>query len=256
MTATVAWLAIAPVKGMRLQECGELRIDHHGAENDRRFAITDAAWHLVNGKHIPTLNQLRAEVSDETLALRFPDGAAVDGVPRLGDAATMIAYGRPRGVREVLGPWAEALSAFAGVPLRLVEPVLTGNGVDRGRKGAVSLLSLGSLERLAAAAGADCVDRRRFRMTVGVGGIEPFTEESWLGRMVTIGAVTVSVDGNVGRCAVTTAHPETGVVDLPTLHLLRGLRDGVPTTEPLPFGVWGAVVRPGTVRVGDEVSVA
>jgi MOSC domain-containing protein YiiM len=43
------------------------------------------------------------------------------------------------------------------------------------------------------------------------------------------------------------------VVDLPTLDLLGSYRDAVESTEPLPFGVWGRVVEPGTVRVGDEV---
>jgi MOSC domain-containing protein YiiM len=45
------------------------------------------------------------------------------------------------------------------------------------------------------------------------------------------------------------------VVDVPTLDLLGSYRgsDAIESTEPLPFGVWGRVVEPGTVRVGDEV---
>jgi MOSC domain-containing protein YiiM len=41
---------------------------------------------------------------------------------------------------------------------------------------------------------------------------------------------------------------------VPTLDILGSYRDGIESTEPLPFGVWGRVVEPGTVRVGDEVS--
>jgi hypothetical protein len=46
------------------------------------------------------------------------------------------------------------------------------------------------------------------------------------------------------------------VVDLPTLDLLGSYRGAgeIESTEPLPFGVWGSVVEPGTIRVGDEVS--
>jgi uncharacterized protein YcbX len=62
--------------------------------------------------------------------------------------------------------------------------------------------------------------------------------------------------GNVGRCALTTRQPETGVVDFKTLHLLKAYRGDVETTEPLPFGIHASVVDPGRVRVGDPVAVA
>jgi hypothetical protein len=42
--------------------------------------------------------------------------------------------------------------------------------------------------------------------------------------------------------------------DPPTLDLLRGYRGGLDTTEPLAFGVYGSVVEPGRVRVGDAVA--
>jgi MOSC domain-containing protein YiiM len=43
---------------------------------------------------------------------------------------------------------------------------------------------------------------------------------------------------------------------MPTLDLLRAYRAGLESTEPLPFGVYGRVLRPGTVRVGDTVAPA
>jgi uncharacterized protein YcbX len=61
------------------------------------------------------------------------------------------------------------------------------------------------------------------------------------------------VNGDVGRCVVTSHNPDTGVTDLDTLGTLARYRpDG--RVEPLPLGVFGAVVSPGTVRVGDAVS--
>ena len=59
--------------------------------------------------------------------------------------------------------------------------------------------------------------------------------------------------GNVGRCAVTTQNPETGVPDLDTLRVLGTYRGEVETSEPLPFGVWGEILEPGRVRLGDTV---
>lgn len=57
----------------------------------------------------------------------------------------------------------------------------------------------------------------------------------------------------MGRCIVTTRDPEGEAVDLPTLDLLRSYRAGLARSEPLAFGVYGAVLEPGTVRVGDAV---
>jgi uncharacterized protein YcbX len=61
--------------------------------------------------------------------------------------------------------------------------------------------------------------------------------------------------GNVGRCLVTGRDPDTGVATLPTLDLFGEYRRDVETTEPLPFGIYGAVRAPGVVRVGDAVTV-
>jgi hypothetical protein len=54
---------------------------------------------------------------------------------------------------------------------------------------------------------------------------------------------------------VTTRDPDTGVRDLDTLGAIAAYRGDVPTGEPLPFGVWCQVVRPGPVAVGDPVEV-
>ena len=250
--ATVTWLSIAPVKSLRLQSPDHLHLDRYGARGDRRFAITDAEGHLVNAKRLPALVQVVAELTDGSLRLTFPDGSAVAGEPQEGPAATMIAYGETRPAHQVLGPWSQALSDWAQLPLTLVEPQ-EGDGVDRRREAGVSLLSEASLRWLSDAGAVDPIDARRFRMTVGADGVEAFTEELWIDRVVAIGSAAVRVHGNIGRCSVTTLQPERGVADLQTLHMLRRLRDGVPTTEPLPFGVWAEVVEPGDVRLGDEV---
>ena len=70
---------------------------------------------------------------------------------------------------------------------------------------------------------------------------------------VRVGEAEVELCGNVGRCIVTSRHPETGARTIPTLDILAEYRHGVETTEPLPFGVWGNVTEPGRVRLGDDV---
>jgi uncharacterized protein YcbX len=59
----------------------------------------------------------------------------------------------------------------------------------------------------------------------------------------------------VGRCAVTTQDPDTGVPDFPTLHVLQRLRGHISSTdEDLPCGVWAEVVSAGAVRLGDPIA--
>jgi uncharacterized protein YcbX len=56
----------------------------------------------------------------------------------------------------------------------------------------------------------------------------------------------------IGRCAVTTQDPSTGIRDFKTLHVIkdyRGVRDG----KYLDFGVGAQVDQPGPVRLGDVV---
>ena len=53
-------------------------------------------------------------------------------------------------------------------------------------------------------------------------------------------------DGLVGRCVVTSRSPDTGVKDLDTLRTIKRYRPDVEGEEPMPFGVYGSVERPGT----------
>jgi hypothetical protein len=116
----------------------------------------------------------------------------------------------------------------------------------------VTLVSQASLDELGRQAGVDAVDARRFRMLVGVDGVTAHEEDGWIDREARIGDARVRFVGRVDRCAITTQNPDTGVPDLDTLRTIkhyRGLRDG----KRLDFGIYGEVVRPGRIAVGDSV---
>jgi hypothetical protein len=197
---------------------------------------------------------VRPEVEDGLLRLRLADGAVVEGEVALGERIETSFYGRPVLGRVVEGPWSAALSEVAGRKLRLVRTIQEGDGQDRGPRAGATLVSTASLEALRAAAGtARPVDGRRFRMTIGVDGVEAHAEDAWLGRRVRVGDAVVEVRGNVGRCVVTKTNPDTGIRDLETLDAIDAYRCDVPTTERLPFGVWCEVVEPGRVALGDPV---
>ena len=90
-------------------------------------------------------------------------------------------------------------------------------------------------------------------MLIEVAGPCAHEEDEWVGRNVRIGAARVVMHGHVGRCVVTSQSPDSGIVDLPTLKLLSYRRD-LPTTEALAFGIFGEVLEPGLVRIGDDVT--
>jgi uncharacterized protein len=113
-------------------------------------------------------------------------------------------------------------------------------------------MSRASLTALSREAKVDAVDGRRFRMLLEIDGCGPHEEDEWIGRAVRIGDAVVAIGGQVDRCAATTRNPDTGTADLDTLRAIkgyRGRRDG----KYLDFGVYGRVLEPGEVRVGDQV---
>jgi uncharacterized protein len=233
-----------------------IELEATGVRGDRRLYLVDEGGVLINTKRVPQLVTVQAAVADGRLVLTFPDGAVVEGDVELGEPVETTLYRRPVAGRLVLGPWSDALSELAGKPLRLVRTEREGDGHDRGQKAGASLVSTGSLDALGDAAGSPGpVDGRRFRMTIGVDGVEPHAEDAWIGEQVRIGSAVVVVRDKVGRCATTTLDPDRGVPDLDTLKAIAAYRGNVPSREPLPFGVWCQIVEPGRIEVGDPVEV-
>jgi uncharacterized protein YcbX len=254
--ARIAWIAIAPVKAMALVQLETAMLMKTGITGDRAFAVLDQEDRLVNGKRLGPLARIRPEFDPvrRTLTLRFPDGRVAAGTVELGPAHVAPFRSRPRVVQPLVGPWSDAVSAWANQPLRVVALAEPGDGADRGPS--VTLLSKAALRELAGAGGLDePLDPRRFRMTFGIDGVDAYAEDSWIGRSVRIGGAVVRVAGNVGRCAVTTQDPDTGEPTFDTLRILKDRRGSLETTEPLPFGVWSKVVTPGLVRLGDALVV-
>ena len=257
MPGSVARISIAPVKALALVHPDAVEVTRTGVTGDRRYAILDAQHRLANGKRIGPLVQIRPEVTEdpETLVLHLPDGRALGGPVALGEDVDAVFYGAARRARVVLGEYAEALSEAAGQPLTLVRMTGEGDGQDRADEGgSVSLQSAAALRSMADAAGLDePVDGRRFRMTFTIDGVAAHEEDGWIRCPVRIGEAVVRPGGNIGRCAVTTQDPDTGLRSLDTLRLLAETRGHMLASEPLPFGVWAEVLVPGRVRIGDPV---
>jgi uncharacterized protein len=252
--ARVARISIAPVKALGLVHPEHIDLLEGGVRGDRRFWLVDEDGLLFNNKRNGPLVMIRPEWDEATreLALRFPDETTVEGVVELGDPVSAMLYGRPHPSRRVIGPWEDAIAAYVRRPVTLLWS--ENHATDRGTVGGdVSLVSRGSLERLREEAMAQSpVDGRRFRMMFEIEGVDGHAEDAWIGAAVRVGSAQIVVNGDVGRCVVTSHDPDTGVTTLDTLGTLARYRpDG--RAEPLPFGVYGQVTVPGRVHVGDPV---
>jgi len=221
---TVSRISISPVKGLALVQRDEVLLERTGVPENRRFHIVDEDGRRYNQLRNGGLVRIRQEYDDARgrLVLRFPDGSVAEGEVKLGDGVTTDFYGRPVSGNYVEGPWSEALSTWAGRSLRLVQSPL-GAAVDR-RRGHVSLVSQASLGELGRKAETEPVDGRRFRMLFEVDGCGPHEEDTWIGRHVRMGEALVRLRGDVGRCAITTQNPDSGIPDLDTLRTLAGYR--------------------------------
>ena len=246
MPVTVSQLAIAPVKGMRLQRSTEIQLGHHGVTGDREFLIVDDDGKLLLTGRNPGL--LRIEPSWEParnlLALRFPDGSVVQDAPEPGIAAVTRMYdGREIPGRVISGPLSAALSRYLGRAVHLFKRAADHHGSD---DRPVTLMSEASLRALGAEFSGAAPDPRRFRMTITVAGADPWAEHSWSGQQVTIGDITLRVLAPVPRCVVTTRNPESGATDARILHALAQLRG----KNDITFGVWCEIIQPGHIQVG------
>jgi len=252
---TVSRLSIAPVKSLALEHPGALTLETWGAVGNRSFFLVGEDDRLVNGAKIGQLVQVRAhhDAGSDVLTLAFPEGSVVEGsAGDLGAHVKTDFYGDHLvASHAVEGPFSEALSSFAGRSVRLVRPDEPGAAND---VWPASMLSTASVDELAARSGSDVPrDSRRFRLMFEVEGCAfPHEEDTWAGRRVRIGEALLRVPGPIPRCVVTTQDPSTGRKDFPTLRAIKEYR-GTRKGDHIDFGVYGEVLEPGVVRLGDTV---
>ncbi len=252
MPIHVESMYISPVKSLALQRIDGARLEKPGIAGDRAFYIIDARRKLITQREHFPLVQVRAEydVAKGWLRLAFPDGAAVEGVAEQGDPIDDDAgfFGRPLSGTIVRGGFGEALSEFAGQPLRLVRPQTIGSTFDGYP---ISMCSMESIEALARAAKEETVDGRRFRQNIYIRGTTAHGEDEWIGGTVRIGAAVLRVKIRDIRCVMTTRSPDTGEHDLDTLKIIASYRTDQPNE--VNFGVYATVIEPGEANVGDNV---
>ncbi|HIN05061.1 MAG TPA: MOSC domain-containing protein [Dehalococcoidia bacterium] len=249
---------ISPVKSLSLLETDVVHVGANGIVEDRRLYLIDENGAVLTQRKIGALVRIQARYKADAEELTLvipgvspgdPDRKALTGRIRLGDSVVTTMWGRQVKGRIVEGDWSQALTEFCGQPVRLAQSEMPGECYD---EYPVSLLSQASLDFLGKQFGdPHTFESKRFRPNFLLGGCEPHQEDDWIGEVIRLGPdLVIQVIARDPRCDITTHNPETGDRDIDTLRLILSYR---PNARAPFFGVYGVVVRPGAVSVGDQV---
>lgn len=264
MGARVEALHVYPVKGMRGGAREHSDVVLHGLAGDRRWMVTDVEGGFLTQRQVPAMARLDAEPVVDGLVLRHgKDGCRVR-MPEAGAARCCVGiWGDAVPVVDAGDAPATWLSSVLGRPCRLVymdderarpvDPAFGRAGDHVGFADGFPLLaaSLSSLAALNAEL-ATPVPMDRFRPSVTISGLPPWSEDRW--RRIRIGAMTFRAPKPSTRCVVVTRDQRTGEATQPgeplrTLGRLNRHPAGI---------VFGANLlpdAPGRVAVGDPVEV-
>jgi hypothetical protein len=217
-----------PVKSMLGESLAAATVEKRGLMGDRTFAVSDAQGRVGSGK--------------TTRRFRRMDGL-VDFRARLdgSDVEVIGPGGRPYAVTD------PALAGLLTERLAMPVSLRSTDGVEFYDEGPVSVVTTASVAALSQAHGA-LVDVRRFRANLVVDvGTMGYPEDDWVGKEISVGDVVLRGRNCLQRCVVITLAQEELVEDrwLHTVGQAHGLD----------LALVADVLRPGTVRVGDDVLV-
>jgi len=256
--ACVTHLRTTPVKGFAIRESsGVVLAVDEGVAGDRAFFLIDAAGTLLSATRTASFLPYWASFdprSDVLAVGRGPQTLLEERVV-VGEAARAHFFAaRYASGHVVRGPWNRFLSEIAGESVRLIRATGPLGGFD---VHPVSLLSGASVRALTEDTAEEPLDSRRFRMTVTVDGVPPFTEDAWVGEALRIGHAVVRVTSPIRRCAAVQRDPDGASGRANSLRRIKQVRGTMtsPLGRGLHLGVYGDVEQTGYVQVGDRVSL-
>ncbi len=228
---TVSGLWRYPVKSMAAESLARAELSWAGVTGDRRWAFVRAGAEQ-NG--FPWLT-----IRDHPPMCRYTARLIDPDRPDKSDIGVQTPDGDTVSVHD------PALAAELGPGVRVMR-------MDRGIFDAMplSLITTRTVSALCALTHVPG-NQRRFRPNVVIASTEdrPFAEDEWVGSVLHIGEAVVRVDARDGRCVVVNVDPDSGRVDASLLKVIGRLRQSR-------AGVYGTVVHPGLVQIGDPVRVA
>jgi hypothetical protein len=217
-----------PVKSMAPEALRSVAVGWHGLAGDRRWAflrpgMERSGFPWLTIREAPQLWQYQPYFTDsdnvETskVLVKTPDGSEL----------------------EVADP---ALAAHFGDGVLLMKQY---SGVFDVMP--LSLLTVQSVEQLSASIELPLTPSRfRPNIVIDSPASGSFPEDSWTGSVLKIGGLRFRVDQRDKRCVMVNVDPELLTSDSRVLRAIATERDAR-------FGVYGTVVEPGEIAVGDSV---
>jgi len=220
-----------PVKAMGAEALGEIDVSWHGFAGDRRWAfvrnsLVQSGFPWLTIRERPNMSHYKpsllepARPDKSPTVVHTPSGETFDVAdPVL--AAELCAEGA-RVIRHDRG-------VFDTFPLSIITTQ--------------TIAKLGEMvgEQLAV---------ERFRPNILVHAEEgvPFREDDWVGSALRIGGMCARIDKRDGRCVVITIDPVSTQRNPAILRTVASERQGC-------LGVYGSIIEPGRVAIGDGVFV-
>ncbi len=237
--ARVAGLWFYPVQSLRGQALDRAEFGATGLVGDRGYAIAEVASGKMVGSSRPGWTDLitwtarylapvTAGAPLPPVEISFPDGQSV----RSDDPACD-----------------EALSARLGKAVRLA--VNDGSVAEpRYDLSPCHFLTTATLKELRKGYPGGDFDPARFRPNIllDCGDLSGFVEQAWLGREVAFGEVVFRVSEDCARCAMTVRAQGDLPKDPRILHTVTQMNRTF-------AGSYATVTRPGTVRLGDQLTL-
>jgi uncharacterized protein YcbX len=234
--AAVSELFIYPVKSMAGIGVSQAHVGLDGILGDRQYAFVRAEQAARNSFPWMTARE------SARMLLHKPQ---FDSSPTPEKPEPPVKVRTPEGdMREANDPaLCEELSSKSGQAMFLLK---SQRGIFDCQH--ISIFSLASVRALAAEAGC-AIDRRQFRANVYMqpASGEAFEEEDWPRGLLQIGdEVLVSVVQRDTRCMMINIDPDSGTSNP---RVLKTVAQG----HQAQAGIYANVVRPGVMRVGDEI---
>jgi uncharacterized protein YcbX len=226
-----------PVKSMAGTPTESASLGWHGLDGDRRFAFRrlgdESGFPWLSASRVPELILYHPVGLDESTVEPLPTHVRTPAGAQIGRRSAELQ--------------SEIAERFGGG----VELMQLKHGTFDDAP--VSVISLATIAGIGREAGAD-LDRRRFRANIVLETHqhEPFLEDGWVGGLLVFGAgetgPAVSVTARDVRCVMINLDPDSAAQDKRVLKTVVRLNQNN-------AGVYGTVVRTGTIRVGDPVSL-
>ncbi|HEX5830840.1 MAG TPA: MOSC N-terminal beta barrel domain-containing protein [Gemmatimonadaceae bacterium] len=256
-----------PVKSMMGEELNAAEVADHGLRGDRAFALVDDADGKVasakNPRKWPRLFEFRAalahapadDAAPPPVLITLPDGTVVSSEQPDVDRILSVALERAVTLRAAVAARGTAEEYWPDIEGLDFRDTVTDFDLPEGTyfdAAVVHVLTTATLDRLRELYPRGRFEVRRFRPNIVVDTADrpdEFPENDWNGRTLAIGdTLRLSVTGPCPRCVMTTLAQG----DLPKD---PGILRTAAQHNKVNVGAYAAVVRRGTVRRGDRVSL-